>query len=116
MQKVYLTWIASGSIRLAPVRTHLSDLIAELELAEEESMMPKLCFGKARALNKTQFLNFSQSNELHYLGCWGRYRVYAQVRDIWPRMTSELMEIHCSQDVTFVRKHNKIRVNSQRKK
>ena len=46
-------------MQLAPVKMHLADLIAELELAEEESMMPKLCIGKARALNKTQFVDFS---------------------------------------------------------
>jgi len=84
MQKVYLVWLAKGSMRLAPVKTHLADLIAELEMAEDQSMMPKLCIGKARPLNKTQFSKFSKSNALHYLGCWGGYCVYAQVGAIWP--------------------------------
>lgn len=95
MQKVYLVWLAKGSMRLALVKTHLADLIAELEMAEEQSMMPKLCIGKTRPLNKTQFSKFSQLNELHYLGCWGRYRVYAQVGDIWPSpaQACELLKI-----------------------
>ncbi len=38
MQKVYIVWMATGSMRLAPVKTHLADHIAELEMAEEQSI------------------------------------------------------------------------------
>jgi hypothetical protein len=71
MQNVYLVCMANSSVQMAPVKTRLSDLIAELEMAEEEVRAPKLWIGKAKALNTTQFLKFAQSNELHYLGCWG---------------------------------------------
>jgi len=84
MQKVYLVCMTNCSVQVASVKTHVVDLITELEMAEEELRAPKLWIGKTRALNKMRFLKFAQSNDLHYLGCWGHYCVYSQVGDIWP--------------------------------
>ena len=84
MQKVYLVWMTSRLIHLACVKTNFADLICELEIAEGESRAPKLKLGRRKILKKMQLLRFCESESLNYMGCWSRYRVYAQLGSIWP--------------------------------
>lgn len=84
MQKTYIAWTQSKTIRVLPVRMPFTRLLDELELAESETRSPRLRLAGGFRLSKQEFGQFCRRNLLHLAGQWNGLSVYVRPDFIWP--------------------------------
>ncbi len=84
MQKTYIAWTQSKTIRGLPVKMPFMRLLDELERAEDDARSPKLRLGGGFTCSRREFGRFCQRNLLHLAGQWSGFAVYVRPDFIWP--------------------------------
>lgn len=84
MEKTFLTWTQSKTVRVLPATMPFMRLLDELERAESEARKPNLRLAGGFKLSKLEFRQFCRHNLLHLAGEWGGLSVYVRPDFIWP--------------------------------
>ena len=84
MQRTYIAWTQSKTIRVLLLNTSFLRLLNELERAESDARKPRVSLVGGFRLSRREFGRFCRRNLLHLAGRWSGLSVYVRPDFIWP--------------------------------